>query len=42
MRKWVGLILLCLMAVWIVSSGIDSICEQTENEEFIARLRRLD
>ena len=30
------------MAVWIVSSGIDSICEHTENEEFIARLRRLD
>ena len=30
------------MAVWIISSGIEAICEHTENEEFIRRLRYLD
>ena len=27
------------MAVWIISSGIDAICEKTDNEEFLRRLR---
>lgn len=26
------------MAVWVVSSGIDAICEKTENQEFLKRL----
>ncbi len=30
------------MAVWIVSSGIDAICEKTDNEEFLRRLRYLN
>lgn len=29
------------MAIWIVSSGIDAICEKTENTEFLKRLRYL-
>ena len=29
------------MAVWIISSGIDEICEKTANEEFLKRLRYL-
>ncbi len=27
------------MAVWVISSGIDAICEKTENLEFLRRLR---
>ena len=27
------------MAVWIISSGIDAICEKTDNEELLCRLR---
>ena len=30
------------MAVWIISSGIDAICEKTENTEFLKRLRYLN
>ena len=29
------------MAVWLISSGIDAICEKTENREFLQRLRVL-
>ncbi|MDO4269853.1 MAG: hypothetical protein Q4C72_02915 [Eubacteriales bacterium] len=29
------------MAVWVVSSGIDAICEKTENKEFLKRLHYL-
>ena len=29
------------MAVWIISSGIDEICEKTDNREFLQRLRVL-
>ncbi|MBR2188246.1 MAG: hypothetical protein IJ860_02385 [Eubacterium sp.] len=39
------LLVLCArrgMAVWIVSSGIDAICEATDNKEFLRRLRYLD
>ena len=37
-----GLLLLAAgrgMAVWIIASGIDAICEKTDNEEFLRRLR---
>lgn len=27
------------MAIWVISSGIDAICEQTKNEAFLRRLR---
>ena len=27
------------MAVWIIFSGIDAICEKNDNEEFLRRLR---
>lgn len=30
------------MAVWVVSSGIDGICEKTENKEFLKRLHYLN
>lgn len=30
------------MAIWVVSSGIDAICEKTENREFLRRLRYLN
>lgn len=30
------------MAIWIISSGIDAICEKTENTEFLERLRYLN
>lgn len=30
------------MAVWVVSSGIDAICEKTENKEFLKRLHYLN
>lgn len=30
------------MAVWVISSGIDAICEKTENREFLRRLRYLN
>lgn len=30
------------MAVWVVSSGIDAICEKTENYEFLKRLRYIN
>lgn len=30
------------MAVWVISSGIDAICEKTENQEFLRRLRYLN
>ena len=30
------------MAVWVISSGIDAICEKTENQEFFRRLRYLN
>ncbi|MCD8357397.1 MAG: hypothetical protein LUE11_12625 [Clostridia bacterium] len=30
------------MAIWIISSGIDAICEKTENNEFLERLRYLN
>ena len=30
------------MAVWMISSGIDAICEKTENQEFFRRLRYLN
>ena len=29
------------MAGWIISSGIDAICEKTDNEEFLRRLRHI-
>ena len=38
----IDMLLLCArrgMAVWIISSGIDAICEKTDNEEFLRRLR---
>ena len=40
-----GLLVLCAqrgMAVWIISSGIDAICEKTDNEEFLRRLHYLN
>lgn len=30
------------MAVWVISSGIDAICEKTENYEFLKRLRYIN
>ena len=30
------------MAIWVISSGIDAICEKTENREFLRRLRYLN
>ena len=30
------------MAVWVISSGIDAICEKTQNHEFLRRLRYLN
>lgn len=30
------------MAIWVVSSGIDAICDKTENYEFLKRLRYLN
>ncbi len=30
------------MAVWVISSGIDAICEKAENREFLRRLRYLN
>ena len=30
------------MAIWVISSGIDAICEKTENQEFLRRLRYLN
>lgn len=30
------------MAVWLISSGIDAICEKTENQEFLRRLRTVN
>lgn len=30
------------MAIWMISSGIDAICEKTENKEFLERLRYLN
>lgn len=30
------------MAVWVISSGIDAICEKTENEEFLKRLHYIN
>ena len=36
----IDLFVLCArrgMAVWIISSGIDAICEKTDNEEFLRR-----
>lgn len=30
------------MAVWVISSGIDAICEKTENQEVLRRLRYLN
>lgn len=30
------------MAVWVISSGIDAICEKTENKEFLQRLRYIN
>ena len=41
----IGLLTACAqrgMAVWVVSSGIDAICEKTENGEFLRRLRYLN
>lgn len=38
----IDMLVLCArrgMAVWIISSGIDAICEKTDNEEFLRRLR---
>ena len=38
----IDLFVLCArrgMAVWIIFSGIDAICEKTDNEEFLRRLR---
>lgn len=30
------------MAIWVISSGIDAICEKTQNQEFLRRLRYLN
>lgn len=30
------------IAVWVISSGIDAICEKTENHEFLCRLRYIN
>ncbi len=30
------------MAIWVISSGIDAICEKTENQEFLRRLRYIN
>ena len=30
------------MAVWVISSGIDAVCQKTKNEEFLRRLRDLN
>ena len=30
------------MAIWVISSGIDAICEKTGNQEFLRRLRYLN
>lgn len=30
------------IAVWVISSGIDAICEKTENDEFLRRLRYIN
>ena len=30
------------MAVWVISSGIGAICEKTENQEFLKRLRTIN
>ena len=30
------------MAVWVISSGIDAVCQKTKNEEFLRRLRYLN
>lgn len=30
------------MAVWVISSNIDAICEKTENQEFLQRLRTIN
>ena len=30
------------MAIWVISSGIDAICEKTENKEFLQRLHYID
>ena len=41
----IDLLVLCAqrgMAVWIISSGIDAICEKTDNEEFLRRLHYLN
>ena len=41
----IDLLVLCAqrgMAVWIISSGIDAICETTDNEEFLRRLHYLN
>lgn len=38
----IDMLVLCArrgMAVWIISSSIDAICEKTDNEEFLRRLR---
>ena len=38
----IDMLVLCArrgMAVWIISSGIDAICEKNDNEEFLRRLR---
>ena len=41
----IDLLVMCArrgMAVWIVSSGIDAICEKTDNAEFLRRLRYIN
>lgn len=41
----IDLLVMCArrgMAVWIISSGIDAICEKTDNEEFLRRLRYIN
>ena len=41
----IDLLVMCArrgMAVWIISSGIDAICEKTDNAEFLRRLRYLN
>lgn len=30
------------MAVWVISSGIDAVCQKTKNQEFLRRLRDLN
>lgn len=30
------------MAIWLISSGIDAICQKTENKEFLERLQYID